>query len=182
MKGIDERRMSSKRVIKARKFPGATISNMYHYLIPLLEKKPDYLILHVGPNDGINYEGKEIVDKLLQLKSFIQEKLPTANVMLSKPIMRVDVKQRENVVTDVINKLSELDIDIIDNGKLAKNHLNGKELHLDGKGILLYARNLINGIRKLSCKGKMPKDCVGHNFQIPRKYKFPNTQKIYLSW
>ena len=93
---------------------------MYHYLIPLLEKKPDYLILHVGPNDVINYEGKEIVDKLLQLKSFIQEKLPTANVMLSKPIMRVDIKQRENVVTDVINKLSELDIDIMDNGKLAK--------------------------------------------------------------
>ena len=40
--------------------------------------------------------------------------------MLSKPIMRVDIKQRENVVTDVINKLSELDIDIMDNGKLAK--------------------------------------------------------------
>ena len=39
VEGIDKRRMSSKRVIKVRKFPGATISDMYHYLIPLLEKK-----------------------------------------------------------------------------------------------------------------------------------------------
>ena len=83
---------------------------MYHYLIPLLEEKPDHVILHVGTNDVLNYEGTEIVDKLLQLKSFIQEKLPTTNVIISKPIMRVDTKQCEKVVTDVNNKLSELNI------------------------------------------------------------------------
>ena len=36
-------------------------------------------------------------------------------IPISKQIMRVDTKQRENVVTDVNNKLSELNIDIIDN-------------------------------------------------------------------
>ena len=68
--------------------------------------------------------------------------------------MRVDTKQRENVVTDVNNKLGELNIDIIDNGNLDRNHLNGKGLHLNGilKGILLDARNLIDGIRELLCK------------------------------
>ena len=105
VEGIDKRRMSSKWVIKVRKFPEATISDMYHYLIPLLEKKPDHVIFHVGRSDVVNYEGKEIVDKLLQLKSFIQEKLPTTNVILSKPIMRVDTKQREKVVTDVTTNL-----------------------------------------------------------------------------
>ena len=147
--GIDERRMSSKRVVKVRKFPGATNSDMYHYLIPLLEKKPDHLILHIGANDVLNYEGTEIVDKILQLKSFIQEKLPTANVILSKPVMRVDTKECEKVVTDVNNKLSELNIDIIDNGNLYRNHLTSKGLHLNGKGILLYAKNLIDFVRKL---------------------------------
>ena len=63
--------------------------------------------------------------------------------------MRVDAKQREKVVTDVNNKLGELNIDIIDNGNLDRNHLNGKALHLNDKGILLYAKNLIVGIRKL---------------------------------
>ena len=77
---------------------------MYHYLIPLLEKKYDHVTLHAGTNDVANYEGKEIVDKLLQLKSFIQENLPTTNAILSKPIMTVDTKQRGKVVTDVNNK------------------------------------------------------------------------------
>ena len=89
----------------------------------------------------MNYEGKEIVDKLLQLKSFIQENPPTTNVILSKPIIRVVTNQRENVVTDFNNKLSELNTDIIDKGNLIRNHLNGKGLHLNGKGILLYAKN-----------------------------------------
>ena len=149
VEGIDERRMSSKRVIKVRKFPGATVSDMCHYLILLLEKKAVHVILHVGTNDVINYERKGILDKVLQLRSFIQEKLPTTNVILSKLIMRVDTKQRENIVTAVNNKLSELNIYIIDHGNLDRNHLNGKGLNLNGKGILLYARNLIDGIRKL---------------------------------
>ena len=39
--------------------------------------------------------------------------------------MRVDTKQREKVVTDVNNKLCELNIDIIDNENLDRSHLNG---------------------------------------------------------
>ena len=60
MEGIVEKRMSRKRVIKVRKLPGATISDMYHYLILLLDKKPYHALLHVGKIDVINYEEKEI--------------------------------------------------------------------------------------------------------------------------
>ena len=63
--------------------------------------------------------------------------------------MRVDTKQREKVVTDVDNNLSEVSIDITDNGNLERSYLNCKGLHLNGKGVLLYAKNLIDGIRKL---------------------------------
>ena len=41
----------------------------------------------------------------------------------------------EKVVTDVSNKLSELNTNIIDNGNLNRNHLNVKGLHLNDKGI-----------------------------------------------
>ena len=37
--GIDERKMSIKPLIKVRSFSGATFSDMYHYLVPILEKK-----------------------------------------------------------------------------------------------------------------------------------------------
>lgn len=149
LEGFDERKMSSKRLIKVRKFPGATIDDMQHYLVPILEKKPDHIILHVGTNDAINHEGREIVDKLLKLKLFISEKLPNTNVIISKPILRVDAKKPEAVVSDVNIILNELSIDMIENKNLEKSHLNGKGLHLNRKGILLFAKNLIDGIRKL---------------------------------
>ena len=48
LEDLDERKMSSKRVVKVRKFPGATTDDMYHYLMPLLQKQPDNVILHHG--------------------------------------------------------------------------------------------------------------------------------------
>ena len=49
--GIDERKMSSKRLIKVRSFPGATCPDMYHYLVPILERKLEHVILHAGTYD-----------------------------------------------------------------------------------------------------------------------------------
>ena len=49
-------KMPSKRLIKLRSFPGATCSDMYHYLVPILERKPDHVILHVGTNDLAHYD------------------------------------------------------------------------------------------------------------------------------
>ena len=83
--------------------------------------------------------------------------------------MRVDTKYRENVITDVNNKPREFNINMIDNGNLDRSHLSGKGLHFDGKGMLLYVKNLTDGIQKLWCKEKMSKECMGHNFWIPRK-------------
>ena len=45
--------------------------------------------------------------------------------------MRIDTKQRENFVTDVNSKLSELNIDVIDNENLGRKHLNCKGLHFN---------------------------------------------------
>ena len=38
------------------KFLYAKISDMYYYLIPILNKKPDYNMLHVGTNDVVETE------------------------------------------------------------------------------------------------------------------------------
>ena len=149
---------SSKWVIKIRKFPGATISDMYRYLITLLEKKINHVILHDGTNDVVNYEENEIVDKLLQLKSFIQEKLSTTNLMPLKPIMRVDTKQREKVVTDVNKKFIELNTGIVDNGNLDRNHLNGKELHLNGKVFYYMLRIRLMVFGNYDATKKCPKN------------------------
>ena len=58
----------------------------------LFLKKNHHVKLHVGTNDVTHYEGMEIVDKLLELKSFIAEQLPTTHILISHPITRIAMK------------------------------------------------------------------------------------------
>ena len=152
--GIHERKMSSKRLIKVRSFPGASCSDMYHYLVPILERNPDHLILHVRTNDVAHYERTEIVDKLLELKSFIVEKLPTTQlpttlIIISHPVTKTNSKHLAMKLGDIQSHLCKLQIDIIESGNISSNHLNCRRLHLKGKGILQFAKNLVEVMRKL---------------------------------
>ena len=141
--GNDERKMSRKCLIKVRSFPGASCSDMYHYLIPILERKPDHVILHVGTNDISHYKGTEIVDKLLELQSFIVERLPTRHVVISHPIRRTDSKHLTMKIGNIQSHLHKLQIDMMENRNINSNHLNSRGLQLNGKGILQFAKNLI---------------------------------------
>ena len=85
LNGIDERRISKTHPVKVRFFPGAHIQDMYHYIIPILEKKPEHLILHTGTNDAADSSHQQIVNDLLALKQFIKGKLQNCNVILSMP-------------------------------------------------------------------------------------------------
>ena len=149
LEGLDERKMSSKRVVKVRKFPGATTDDMYHYLKPLIQKQPDNVILHVGTNDASSCNSSEIVSNILKLRSFISQKLPNANIILSKPIMRSDTAAGKVTIEEVNKQLNDFEIDMIDNSNLSRAHLNGRGLHLNTKAMLQFAENLIKDILKL---------------------------------
>ena len=85
--GIDENRLSTvKHKIRVRYFPGAYTDNMYDYMKPLLRKLPDYIILHIGTNDAVNNTSREILDKILKLKTYIQKELPKCQITISTPI------------------------------------------------------------------------------------------------
>ena len=47
---------------------------MYHYVIPLLEKKPENIILHLGKKDAPYKSDTAILKDLIELKDFILEK------------------------------------------------------------------------------------------------------------
>ena len=132
-----------------RKFPGATGDDMYHYLVPLIQKQPDNIILHAGTNDAFSCNSSEIVNNILKLRSFISQKLPNANITLSKLIMRSDTAAGKVTIEEVSKQLNDFDFDIIDNRNLSREHLNGRGLHLNTKGLLHFAKNLIEDIRKL---------------------------------
>ena len=136
LEGLDERKMSSKRVVKVRKFPGATTDDMYHYLMPLIQKQPDNVILHVGTNGASSCNSSEIVNNILKLRSFISQKLPKTNIILSKRIMRSDTAAEKVNIGEVNKQLNDFNFDMIDNSNLSRAHLNGRDLHLNTKGTL----------------------------------------------
>ena len=69
--GVIEKKMRIKNTrVKVRSFPGAKINDFYHYLAPLLKKEPDTVIFHCGTNDIIDKNPEEILDGLLQLKTY----------------------------------------------------------------------------------------------------------------
>ena len=50
---------------------------MYHCAIPLLEKKPENIILHLGTDYTRHKSGANILKDLIELKDFTLEKLPS---------------------------------------------------------------------------------------------------------
>ena len=55
-------------MVQVRDFRGATIDDLKHHLVPLLKKKAEHIILHIGTNDAVSKTSEQIVDELLQLK------------------------------------------------------------------------------------------------------------------
>ena len=87
--GIEEKRLSSKVQVKVRSFPGATIEDMHSYLLPLIDKSPSVIILHIGTNNSPTSTSREILDKLIGLKLCIAEKLPNCKIIFSTPITTI---------------------------------------------------------------------------------------------
>ena len=48
LSGLRKYKMSRRKTIKVRTFPGATKNNMKFFAVLLLKKKPDKVIIHVG--------------------------------------------------------------------------------------------------------------------------------------
>ena len=105
---IDETRMSRKFKVKMRHFPGAKTEDIFHYLVSLLEKMLDCVILHVGTNDAMDYEASAIVKKALQVKEFIKLRVPNCKVIISRLIKRHDNDKASRVIEEVIAQFQKL--------------------------------------------------------------------------
>ena len=138
---------------------------MHHYMMPLLEKQPDNVNLHVGTNDASSCNSSEIVNNISKLWSFISQKLPNANVILSKPIMRLETAAGKVTIEKVDKQLNDFDFDMIDNSNLSTAHLNGTA-NLNTSGMLQFEKNLIEGVLKLWNKKKLS----GQNVDLSKSH------------
>ena len=85
-----ERDLSRDWLVKVRKFLRATINNLPHHVLPTIWKQPKPLVIHAGTKDAVKFISGDILNKLLQFKSVIQEKLPNAKITMSTPTLRLD--------------------------------------------------------------------------------------------
>ena len=115
----------------------------------ILERERDYVILHVGTNNATNLTARDILVKLLRLKSTILDVCKSCKVIISQPTLRSDNGKAALTNHHICNLLEELNIDIVKNRNIGSKHLGGKGLHLNPHGTARLALNLKAAIRKL---------------------------------
>ena len=139
--GVIEERINKKdRPVKARNFPGATVADMEHYLVPIIQKKPSNIILHVTTNDAKNLPSRTVLDNLLKLKALVKDNLPTCKVFISTLTLRTDDGKAQITVSQLTKHLLQVKIDTVDNNNIG--------LHLSQSGSKLLSKNFLNAIEK----------------------------------
>ena len=102
--GLKESKMSQKRLIKDRTFPGVIIQDMKFFVVPHLKKKPDNIIIHVGTNNAHHSSSHEMFHEIKSLRNLILKYLPSARITIFTPVLRID-KAHVNDINDDFREL-----------------------------------------------------------------------------
>ena len=147
---VDEKRLS-KHKMKVRSFPGAKVDDMYDYVKPLLKKKPQNVIIHVGTNNTVGESSRLILDQILAFKHFVESSLrEDSKVVISTVVQRSDNPKATMAVNLLNNHLKDLAIDLVDNDNIDGTCLGKKGLHLNSKGSGKLAVNFIKKVRSIN--------------------------------
>lgn len=83
---------STKSKVKVCFCPGAHVKDMYHYVVPSLDKAPDTanVVLHTETNDLREKSPKDVADAVADLVRHIESNYPTMKVSISETTTRCD--------------------------------------------------------------------------------------------
>ena len=90
-----------------------------------------------------------MLDKLLNLKKFIEHILPKSNVVISNLSATTDNGKGSLAVIKTNEQLHGLQMNVINNGNIISNELNKEGLHLNLRGLGKLAINFIRRIKKI---------------------------------
>ena len=119
LSGLREFKMSKRKTIKVRTFPGATIGDIKFFVVPHLRKNPDKIVLHVGTIDAPHATPKEMFNAIKDLKSFIEKYAPESKIIISTPVLQVDKTNANDTNKSYIELLKEAKLDCIFNDNIA---------------------------------------------------------------
>ena len=150
LNGLKEKRLSCKNAdVKISCHGGCTLKCAYTHIEPILEHKPDIVLVHIGTNDCSEKTSDEVLNDITNFKKHIEQLLPATVVYISLPTIRRD-KARANVIIRNLNtKLKRKSFNILDNHNIGEGHLGRKGLHLNSQGVKMMASNIISFIKRL---------------------------------
>ena len=116
------------------------------YIKPIVRRKPDKFILHVGTN---SLKGRETSSRCAQeiktLTETISKSLPHTELAISSLIRRLADVTMKNKICQVNTELKQLcqqkNWKFIDNANITVNELNRSKIHLNKTGTKILATN-----------------------------------------
>ena len=148
IKFIQPRKLSRKFDVSAHCFPGATVQDMNDYIKPVLQRKPDKIVLHVGTKNLRDDRPKDVKNKVACVVEVIKNNQPSNNISISSIIQRADNRSLKKTVEETNKTLrtycakTGLHFTCTDN--INDQHLNTGGLHLNRKGVY----DLVGNFRK----------------------------------
>lgn len=148
---LDGWRMSNKdNHVVVRPFPGATADDLKDYIKPLLRRKPNSMILHIGTNNLRNDIPSAVTDKIVEVCESIENALPECKIAVSEITTRQDSSVLETARIDVNKRLASFCSNrgwTLIKHKISTKELNEKGLHLNRAGIGTIAKDFNNHIK-----------------------------------
>jgi hypothetical protein len=138
--------------VTVKSFSGASVEDMTDFIKPILRKKPEKIVLHIGTNNLRNDDAKSVADGITNLAHSIQQQCPDIEIIVSGVITRSDDMSASSRVRET-NKLvksmcDQNDWNFIPNSNIKNTHLNVRGLHLNPSGSLLLQNNFKLAITK----------------------------------
>lgn len=124
--------------VAVKSFSGARIADMDDYLRPLLGKKPDEIILHVGTSNIRNESPCSVAEGIVNLVTQIQHDSPTTHLAISPLLPRSDNLDFNDKIREA-NKIFKLfcssrGLTLLGINNIDLTCLNRRGVHLNRKG------------------------------------------------
>ena len=148
MNNIYENGLRTKeRKVNIKRWQGGKSVDMLDIIKPLIRKKPDEIIVHVGCNDITN--NSNYLTNVKKISEMVNEETPETKLTFSGIMIRKDNKDiKEHTIREINSKLKNYcqqnNLGFIDNSNIDESYLGKQKLHLNKRGSSLLAKNIMD--------------------------------------
>ena len=106
--GLQPSLLSQKHKVNVKSCSGANSRDTHNNIIPILQHKPEHIILHIHTTNAQNFPPNEILDKILELSIKIKKIKNYCKVIISMQIHHFDSQKAANTVSELTHALINL--------------------------------------------------------------------------